>query len=1091
MDWLRALLAVLLSAWLVPAQALLQTDSEAYAWDGETFAVPLSIRDNSGHARERWPVTMGVPLPAGLVQDTRSLRLTDPRGRTLPCQFQVLSRRTAGDGSLRWVLLDFQVDLAAHGTAQVVLRNDGPAPAPAAAIAVETTQDHIQVDTGPLQALIPRHSGRLLERVSVQGERILEAREGDGARLRSGAVPEMERFRGPRWNPAGWEKERRTEAIALAEADYRGGPPREVVVETQGPLRTVVRIRGRHLPERPGKGSVDDGMYHYSVRLIFYQGHPYIHLQYDIENSDPRQPQWMYLFREAGLQHSLALDGSVQVRGGGQQANDDSELPTGATLSLAANQGAWLFQSAPVVIRPERGPPRFETGRYRFGQGTPGRVDAPRAGGQRGRYLAVSDGSKGMAVSLRHLWQEGPRVLGFEDGRLQVRVHADLPDEEGKRPDYALDFGERSISDLLYQFHGAEPSSEQLAAVAEAFEFPLAAHAPPAWYADTGAWYFELSREPGKGDRDLDHDGHWHPDMAGFGRHGINRSYNSGGHHESLNSGWLSYIRSGKLADWERNLILSRWSIAHNRGWAYRDNVLAFGSGDEPLAHLDEQLRDYHRLAGFGPKDFYLWRSGETYTDNTPRGPVERPVGGVSYLNAYKWLPDHEHYALFRLFEYYYLSGDPRALDAIHGFVNWAIYFQNHHLFGGTTRPLSDLDYLRDHPEVLHQGHYARVYSWMLYTNLAGLHATGSPVFDLYARWQVRRALALLRERHGQFTRRSREGVHETDAAGRAIHFSRVQTWMEAQGVLALHEAYKTFGDERILDGLWAQADYFAHHVLFFPRLAMLNNRTSMPNKRLGTGEQRGASLTPHEHDRYIQAFPLLYHYTGWPAIIERHQVFEQWAADNWVRDWFLQTGHWVREQHPKGSHRPPEPITDLEVVRAGRDGIRLRWTSPADDGPTGRAMRYFVKYSDKPIVDFAPTDHPARAEHMQRITREAEELMLQRKGDANKLSRRGRLFKPGDTEVEPEVGMLAHPQWHELDAFWMAEHVAGEPAPGPAGSREEFVVQELRPHNWFGLERNPTVVDLPAGTYYFTVAAWDEDHNLSRISNLVEVRLP
>jgi hypothetical protein len=335
-----------------------------------------------------------------------------------------------------------------------------------------------------------------------------------------------------------------------------------------------------------------------------------------------------------------------------------------------------------------------------------------------------------------------------------------------------------------------------------------------------------------------------------------------------------------------------------------------------------------------------------------------------------------------------------------------------------------------------------------------------------------------------------RDGAHETDSEGRKIHYSRVQTWMEAQGILALHEAYKTFDDERILDGIWAQADYFAHHVPFFPRLAMMNNRTSMPNKRLGTGQQRGASLTPRDHDRYIQGFPLLYHYTGWPAVIERHQVFQQAAEDNWVRDWFMQTGHWVREQHPKRSHQPPEPITDLEVVRAGRDGIQLRWTSPADDGPEGRAERYFVKYSDKPIVDFAPTDNPARAEHMQRILRAAEDLVLERRGDAKKISRKARLFMPGDTEVEPEVDMLAHPRWHEVDAFWMAEHVAGEPAPGPAGSRETFTLEVLRPHNWFGLDDNPRVADLGAGTYYIAVAAWDEDRNLSRISNVVEVRL-
>ena len=80
------------------------------------------------------------------------------------------------------------------------------------------------------------------------------------------------------------------------------------------------------------------------------------------------------------------------------------------------------------------------------------------------------------------------------------------------------------------------------------------------------------------------------PESIGIGRHGESRSYNSGGHHDSQSSGWLSFLRSGKLADLERNHAISRWSIAHNPGWAYRDNVITFGNGAERYRAVDRAL---------------------------------------------------------------------------------------------------------------------------------------------------------------------------------------------------------------------------------------------------------------------------------------------------------------------------------------------------------------------------------------------------------------------------------------------------------------------------------------------------------------------
>jgi hypothetical protein len=176
-----------------------------------------------------------------------------------------------------------------------------------------------------------------------------------------------------------------------------------------------------------------------------------------------------------------------------------------------------------------------------------------------------------------------------------------------------------------------------------------------------------------------------------------------------------------------------------------------------------------------------------------------------------------------------------------------------------------------------------------------------------------------------------------------------------------------------------------------------------------------------------------------------------------------------------------------MRVVRAGRSGIALTWTSPHDDGPTGRAERYFVKYSTKPIVEFAPTDNPARDADKMRIVRKVEDLVLGR----SKGKRLNTNIGPGEAGTEPRDVQRAHPDWFKVNAFWMAEHVAGEPAPAAAGRTETFTIRELRPHNWFGAPRQPGLEILPAGTYYLAICSWDEDKNLSRLSNVVKLQLP
>jgi len=105
----------------------------------------------------------------------------------------------------------------------------------------------------------------------------------------------------------------------------------------------------------------------------------------------------------------------------------------------------------------------------------------------------------------------------------------------------------------------------------------------------------------------------------------------------------------------------------------------------------------------------------------------------------------------------------------------------------------------------------------------------------------------------------------------------------------------------------------------------------------------------------------------------------------------------------------PPSVVTDLSVGYEGSDYVYLSWTAPGNDGNQGTAYRYDIRYSTNPVG--------------------------------------------ADTAT-----------WWEA-----ADTVAGEPAPAPAGTGQQFKVEGLTPHS----------------TYYFALRTADEVPNWSGISNI------
>ncbi len=238
--------------------------------------IRFTVAEPSGTARPAWPVTSGIPFAPGVLTAPGHLALIDSSGRTLPLQTNVLARWP--DGSVRWLLVDFQADFAANQSRAFLLRTDPESsPAPVTApVRVAVRQSVTMIDTGPL------HLELDAARFDPFGAVWLD-RNGDGVFSADERVT--------RGGAGLFVRDAAGKRFSSAEA------PAEIVVEESGPLRACVRVTGRH-------GAADGTMFRYILRLQAFRGQPFVRCSYTFINDE--QGAVMTSLKEAGLTAQLA-----------------------------------------------------------------------------------------------------------------------------------------------------------------------------------------------------------------------------------------------------------------------------------------------------------------------------------------------------------------------------------------------------------------------------------------------------------------------------------------------------------------------------------------------------------------------------------------------------------------------------------------------------------------------------------------------------------------------------------------------------------------------------------------------------------------
>jgi len=379
--------------WVALASAMAASFSAPFV--GETPAaeplpvkrVRLTVEESGGVDRIAWPVTQGVPFGEGDFPVDTPARVVLEDGKSLPPQTLCLATWSKDRKFVKWLLVDFQIDLKANQTRQVYLEY-GPAvqaPEPTTALTVTHPENDkiLRVDTGPMQLELRTDSADFFSACRVRTENGWR----DLLSGKPGAHLYMTDQEGRR---------------------YQSNQSRElpkIQVEDAGPLRASVCIRGRH-------ASADGQSFcPYVLRIHAYAGRSDLRVYHTfVFTGDADRHE----FTEVGMNFPVDLGGDVKIAFGGSAGAHE----------ITAGKTALFLQTSDLEYMVSRDGEAFARGDKNSG------------------WASLSGRGGSVIVALRDLWQEYPKGIELTAGRMDLQF---WPKAYGERLVFRTPWDEEAI----------------------------------------------------------------------------------------------------------------------------------------------------------------------------------------------------------------------------------------------------------------------------------------------------------------------------------------------------------------------------------------------------------------------------------------------------------------------------------------------------------------------------------------------------------------------------------------------------------------------------------------------------------------------
>jgi hypothetical protein len=394
-------------------------------------------------ARRREPVTAGVACPRGWARPADGWSLVDRSGREVAVQTAVLD--WWADGSIRWLLVDFQADIGAERATRYDLwRLTEPRTANAEGrLRVQSLDDGaIAIDTGKATFHVCARGAFPLTCADAEKGSLLDIeRSGVFAEDASGHRYSLE--------------------IACA------------AMERVGPVRGVARLDG--VLRRLGG---DTTLVNVVTRLHFFAGCGVVRVELSVTN--PRRARHPHGYWDLGDHGSVYLkDLSVLFglvhEGAVSCAAEASDRPASTDRPLEIYQdssGGENWQSINHCNRRGQLPLRFRG--YRLVAGS-----AEGRGLRATPLVSAGEGESQVTITMPHFWQNWPKALEVHDRAIALRL---FPRQSSDV--HELQGGERKTHVFVVCF-GPDPTTDTPLAWCLS---PLLARTEVATYAAAGVW---------------------------------------------------------------------------------------------------------------------------------------------------------------------------------------------------------------------------------------------------------------------------------------------------------------------------------------------------------------------------------------------------------------------------------------------------------------------------------------------------------------------------------------------------------------------------------------------------------------------------
>jgi hypothetical protein len=427
------------------------------------------IDEPAGLPRTAWPVTIGVPLHQGEATAVTDLCLLGPDQQPVPCQAEALAYWP--DHSVKWALLDAQVDLPSGTGAVFCLRKGLPSPRSAVCVTAYETASGIRVETGPLAFEVDRDGSGFIDRAWLDLDQ-------------NGRFEDHELVVGQEGGRRSMLDFVRSDSYVTGDHDIRGTLDEsevcieELRIERSGPLRAVVLVRGKYCNRRESP---------FTLRLEAFAGKPWIRAQHTLTYA--LDPQGEFL-KAAGLSLPLRMEETPECAFAGDAA------PIGLGDGISSGEVLQESLSRAVVWGcPASGGPAQEL------------WEGERSAG----WADISNREWGLTVAVQDFWQEFAKGISLDaDGKrvtawfwppeappLDLRryspwmypqvgetTHPWPYQGEARNVGYAT--GLAKTSTAVFAFHVGSLRCEEAEALARGFQERPIAVCHPSHYAEVG-----------------------------------------------------------------------------------------------------------------------------------------------------------------------------------------------------------------------------------------------------------------------------------------------------------------------------------------------------------------------------------------------------------------------------------------------------------------------------------------------------------------------------------------------------------------------------------------------------------------------------